>query len=52
MLLILSGVLAIVLSGCGVGTQNTSISDVEAWRSSQKSEFLEILENRQIFVYL
>lgn len=44
MLLILSGVLAIVLSGCGAGTQNTSISNVEAWNTSQKSEFLEILK--------
>ena len=39
MMLILSGVSAIVLSGCGVGTP-----DSEGWRSAQKDEFLEILE--------
>ena len=39
MMLILSGVSAMVLSGCGVGTP-----DAEGWRSSQKAEFLEILE--------
>jgi murein L,D-transpeptidase YcbB/YkuD len=39
MMLILSGVFAMVLSGCGVGTP-----DSEGWRSSQKAEFLEILE--------
>jgi hypothetical protein len=39
MMLILSGVSAIVLSGCGVGTP-----DSEGWRSAQKDEFLEILK--------
>ena len=39
MMLILSGVSAMVLSGCGVGTP-----DAEGWKSSQKEEFLEILE--------
>ncbi len=39
MMLILSGVSAIVLSGCGVGTP-----DAEGWRSSQKDAFLEILK--------
>ncbi|MCO4844498.1 MAG: L,D-transpeptidase family protein [Sulfurovum sp.] len=38
-MLILSGVSAIVLSGCGMGTP-----DAEGWKSSQKDEFLEILE--------
>ncbi len=38
-MLILSGVSAIVLSGCGVGTP-----DAEGWRSSQKDDFLEILK--------
>ena len=38
MMLILSGVSAMVLSGC-VGTP-----DSEGWKSSQKDEFLEILE--------
>ena len=39
MMLILLGVSAIVLSGCGVGTP-----DSEGWRSAQKDEFLEILK--------
>ena len=39
MMLILSGVSAMVLSGCGVGTP-----DSEGWRSVQKAEFLEILK--------
>ncbi|MBT8344355.1 MAG: L,D-transpeptidase family protein, partial [Sulfurovum sp.] len=38
MMLILSGVSAMVLSGCGVGTP-----DAEGWKSSQKDEFLQIL---------
>ena len=38
MMLILSGISAMVLSGC-VGTP-----DAEGWRSSQKNEFLSILE--------
>ena len=39
MMLILSGISAIVLSGCGVGTP-----DAEGWRSAQKDEFLKILK--------
>ncbi len=39
MMLILSVVSAMVLSGCGVGTP-----DAEGWRSVQKAEFLEILK--------
>ncbi|UPT78148.1 L,D-transpeptidase family protein [Sulfurovum sp. XGS-02] len=39
MMLIFSGVSAIVLSGCGVETP-----DAEGWRPAQKEEFLEILE--------
>jgi murein L,D-transpeptidase YcbB/YkuD len=39
MMLILSGVSAMVLSGCGMGTP-----DAEGWRSVQKDEFLKILE--------
>lgn len=39
MMLILSGVSAIVLSGCGVETP-----DAEGWKSSQKDAFLEILK--------
>ena len=39
MMLILSGVSAIILSGCGLGAP-----DAEGWRSVQKDEFLEILE--------
>ncbi len=39
MMLILSGVSAMVLTGCGVGTP-----DAEGWRSSQKEEFLTILK--------
>ena len=39
MLLILSGVSAMVLTGCGVETP-----DAEGWRPAQKEEFLEILE--------
>ncbi|MBT8347865.1 MAG: L,D-transpeptidase family protein [Sulfurovum sp.] len=38
MMLILLGVSAMVLSGCGVGTP-----DAEGWKSSQKDEFLQIL---------
>jgi hypothetical protein len=38
MMLILFGVSAMLLSGCGVGTP-----DSEGWRSAQKEEFLEIL---------
>ena len=38
-MLILSGISAIVLSGCGVGTP-----DAEGWRSAQKDEFLKILK--------
>jgi murein L,D-transpeptidase YcbB/YkuD len=36
---VLSGVSALVISGCGVGTPDT-----EGWRSAQKAEFLEILQ--------
>ncbi|TNF43213.1 MAG: L,D-transpeptidase [Epsilonproteobacteria bacterium] len=39
MMLVLSGVSAMVLSGCGLGTP-----DAEGWRSAQKDEFLEILK--------
>jgi hypothetical protein len=39
MMLILSGVSAMLLTGCGVGTP-----DAEGWRSSQKEEFLTILK--------
>lgn len=39
MLLILSGVSAILLTGCGVETP-----DAEGWRPAQKEEFLEILK--------
>lgn len=39
MMLILSGVSAIVLSGCGVETP-----DAEGWRPAQKEEFLAILK--------
>ena len=38
-MLVLSGVSAVILSGCGVGTP-----DSEGWRSVQKEEFLEILK--------
>ena len=38
-MLILFGVSAMVLSGCGLGAP-----DAEGWRSVQKDEFLEILE--------
>ncbi len=38
-MLILSGVSAMVLTGCGVETP-----DAEGWRPAQKEEFLEILE--------
>jgi len=44
MLLILSGVSAVILSGCGAGTQDTGVSNAEVWNTSQKREFLEILE--------
>jgi murein L,D-transpeptidase YcbB/YkuD len=39
MMLLLWGVAAMVLTGCGVGTP-----DAEGWRSTQKEEFLAILE--------
>ncbi|GIT97215.1 L,D-transpeptidase family protein [Sulfurovum sp. TSL1] len=39
MLLILSGISAIVLTGCGV-----EAPDAEGWRQAQKEEFLKILE--------
>ena len=44
MLLILSGVSAVILSGCGAGTQDTGVSNAEVWNTSQKREFLAILE--------
>jgi len=43
MIVILSGVSALVLSGCGGGTQNAQIAKAEIWNASQKREFLEIL---------
>ena len=39
MMLLLLGVAAMVLTGCGVGTP-----DAEGWRSTQKEEFLAILK--------
>jgi len=51
MIVILSGVSALVLSGCGGGTQNAEIAKAEVWNASQKSEFLEILaEDRYLSI--